>query len=195
MRINVRVVVCGISGRGGRLRGDPAHPAGPPGRGRAPLPEEEDAAAPALQQQEEHAGEAQVTQWRSGGRGAGGVEFWVLFVFCFFSKSGLISGFQAARCACLDPSMSWKSLFERERKKKTSNLHLKSRLIKTVWVFAPSVMIDKANRAGHPQSSQFDSDVENLLKLICMNNFLELFNKPCYSFFFNYFFNPKMLRS
>lgn len=62
VRINVRVVVCGISGCGGRLRGDPAHPAGPPGRGCAPLPEEEDAVAPALQQQEEHAGETQVTQ-------------------------------------------------------------------------------------------------------------------------------------
>lgn len=60
VRINVRVVVCGISGRGGRLRGDPAHPAGPAGAGRRPLPEEEDAAAAALQQQEEHAGEAQV---------------------------------------------------------------------------------------------------------------------------------------
>lgn len=71
VRINVRVVVCGISGRGGRLRGDPAHPAGPAGRGRAPLPEEEDAAAPALQQQEEHAGEAQVMQRRSRGGGGG----------------------------------------------------------------------------------------------------------------------------
>lgn len=119
MRINVRVVVCGISGRGGRLRGDPAHPAGPAGRGRAPLPEEEDAAAPALQQQEEHAGEAQVTQWRSGGRGERvGAEFWVLFLVWFGFKSGLISGFRAARCACLDPSMTWKTLFERERKKR-----------------------------------------------------------------------------
>lgn len=60
---------------------------------------------------------------------------------------------------------------------------MKSRLIKAVWVFAPSLMIDKANRAAHPPSSQFDSDVVKLLRLICMNNFLELFNRPCYFLF------------
>lgn len=110
--INVRVVVCGISGRGGRLRGDPAHPAGPVGRGRAPLPEEEDAAAPAVQQQEEHAGEAQVTQ--SGKVEVEEEELWF--------QSGHASGSRAARCARLDPRMTWKSLFEREsgeKKKRT----------------------------------------------------------------------------
>lgn len=59
---------------------------------------------------------------------------------------------------------------------------MKSRLIKTVWVFASSQMIDKANSADHPQSVQSDSDVVKLLRLICMNNFLEVFNKPCYVF-------------
>lgn len=44
-------------------------------------------------------------------------------------------------------------------------------------------MTDKANGAGRPPSSQFDSDVVELLKLICMNNFLKLYNKPWVVFF------------
>lgn len=38
-----------------------------------------------------------------------------------FLKAGHISGFPAARCARLDPSMSGKSLFERGRKKGKEN--------------------------------------------------------------------------